>query len=192
MPVDTVQKFGDWFVQTFGEKLGRRSSGFQMALSWMIENGGKNIVETGCLRTRDNWAGDGYSTLIFGEAAKWFDLYLWTVDIDPGNLATAQAVTEHLKSRIIYTLGDSISFLDQFESSIDLLYLDSLDSNIDTEVAQLHQVQELEAAHSKLSGRSAVLLDDNFDSGKTKRTNKTLKNLGWRQLLDDYQALWVR
>ncbi len=54
-------------------------------------------------------------------------------------------------------------------------------------------MKELEAAYGKLSPRAVVLLDDNTtDWGKTKRTNKTLENLGWRQLLDDYQALWVR
>lgn len=192
MPVDTVQKFGDWFVEMFSGKLGKRSSGFQTALGWMIDNGGKNIIETGCLRTHDNWVGDGYSTLVFGEAAKWFNLHLWTVDINSGSLVAAQVVTEHLKSQITYTLGDSIDFLEKFEDNIDLLYLDSLDSDINALAAQEHQMKELEAAYGKLSKKAAVLLDDNFDAGKTKRTNKTLKNIGWQQLLDGYQALWVR
>ena len=99
MPVATREKFGDWFVKKFS-KLGKRSASFQMAIGWMLDNGGVNIVETGCLRTHDNWTGDGYSTLVFGESANEFNLYLWTVDINSGNLAAAQSVTEHLKSRI--------------------------------------------------------------------------------------------
>lgn len=104
--------------------LGKRKITMRHALNLLAP--GANIVETGCVRVDDNWAGDGMSTVVFGEWVTQHGGHLWTVDIDPANLATAQRLTSEYRD-IDFHLGDSVAFLAALDEPIDLLYLDSLD-----------------------------------------------------------------
>ena len=64
--------------------LGKRADTMRFALERLPES--PTIVETGCVRTADNWQGDGMSTVVFAE---WVDAHhgqLWSVDIDPVNV----------------------------------------------------------------------------------------------------------
>ena len=104
--------------------LGKRADTMRFALERLPES--PTIVETGCVRTADNWQGDGMSTVVFAE---WVDAHggnLYSVDIDRDNVAQADALTSWSR-QVLVVLGDSVPFLANFEQPIDLLYLDSLD-----------------------------------------------------------------
>jgi hypothetical protein len=108
------------------ERLGLRWPTMSLALELLETRGGHNIVETGCAREADSWAGDGMSTLVFAEWIRDHNGHLWTVDADPGNLATCKILTAGYEG-ICYVLDDSVHFLSEHWEPIDLLYLDSFD-----------------------------------------------------------------
>jgi predicted O-methyltransferase YrrM len=184
-----------WFDQ-YRDQLGDRYYTFKLALNWLLQYGGQHILETGSLRTPGNWLGDGYSTYLFGEFVSTYGGHLWTCDIDPQVIAIAQHETNAFRAQITYVCADSLEFLNAFEGTIDLLYLDSLDCLKvgDTSQAQHHNLQELQSALPKLSRRAVVLLDDNNfpNGGKTRLSKHYLLQHGWLCLLDLKQSLWTR
>ena len=59
------KKFNEFF-ETIKDKLGIRKTSFTKIFQYLDNiNGQINIVETGCLRKKDNFIGDGQSTLLF-------------------------------------------------------------------------------------------------------------------------------
>ena len=70
------------------------------------------IVETGCLRIKDNFEGDGQSTLLFdyytqfrGKGSK-----VYTVDIDP---EATKNCSEKEKKNVDITTADSVGYLNK-------------------------------------------------------------------------------
>lgn len=185
----------NWLYDKYFEKLKQRYVSFRMALDFLNKNNGKNILETGTLRMRDDWGG-GCSTLIFAEWCKLNAGKLKTVDIKQENLLVAQNVTRDFAQYIEYIHSDSIRYLEKAEEEIDLLYLDSFDCSCDpketNELPQNHQLSEYQAAKKNLKVGSLVLLDDcQFENGgKCKMTKAQLKAEGQTLLLDSYQSLW--
>lgn len=196
--------------------LGRRAETMLFALERIGE--GAIIVETGCARATDNWAGDGMSTLVFGEWARDHGGGLWSVDIDPDHVAMAQEMTREMPVHV--ELGDSVAFLENGRyGAIDLLYLDSLDyphgalldlhgehlgEMTEDEIVALHGdlvlpsqehcAAELVAALPRLHRDSVVLIDDAAlpGGGKARLARQVLIEEGWRCAMDAYQTLWVR
>ena len=59
------KKFNEFF-ETIKDKLGIRKTSFTKIFQYLDNiNGPINILETGCLRKKDNFIGDGQSTLLF-------------------------------------------------------------------------------------------------------------------------------
>ena len=55
----------DEFFESVKDKLGIRKTSFTKIFQYLDNISGPiNIVETGCLRTKDNFEGDGQSTLL--------------------------------------------------------------------------------------------------------------------------------
>jgi hypothetical protein len=116
----------NWFYIKYFGKLNQRYWTFKVALNLFHQLPGQIIVETGCVREKDDWAG-GNSTTIFGDYAAHYSKRLVTVDIDETNLNLAKEVTKEYAPYIEYHLSDSVEFLKTFDKPIDLLYLDSVD-----------------------------------------------------------------
>jgi len=198
-----VRRFEEW-IEQYKERSDWRYPSFLEALRLLGEAGGRTIVETGTIRMADDW-GAGYSTLIFGKYCSLTGAELHTIDIDPRALAICKAVTKEFAGRIRYVEGDSVGVLEDFGGTIDLLYLDSLDFPIvkgiptareseEARRSQEHNLNEMKAAHGKLSPKAVVLIDDNLLplGGKTKMSKAFLLGEGWKQLIDGQQALFVR
>jgi predicted O-methyltransferase YrrM len=187
----------DWFFEKYAIKLSRRYWTFKIALSLLLQNGGKNIVETGCLRLPGDWGG-GCSTLVFADFAKKYGLKFTTIDISEENLKVAKEETKDFKDCVEYILSDSLKALAEYKGRIDLLYLDSVDCKIgedeNNSEAQKHQLEEIKLAYPKLTENGIVLLDDNYfkNGGKTRLTKEYLKEKGFVCLMDFVQSLWVR
>ena len=148
------------------------------------------IVETGTIRNvrQDFRMGDGWATWTWLLWAKASESRVWTCDLDPAAIATCRHVTKD-SSFIEYVVGDSVEFLQNFEDSIHLLYLDSFDAGPpgDPRVKEAckHQLREIEAAYDKLEEDALVVLDDvpaDFRNGKGELSVPYLLDRGWQIL----------
>lgn len=149
------------------------------------------IVETGCIRSSEDWSA-GYSTYLLAAylAGRGTGL-LHSVDADPVHLDFARHAVSPFGARISFHLADSAAWLRQFSGQIDVLYLDSRDS--DEPGADSHALAEVEAAFSRLTADSLVLIDDTVWSrgwqGSGAKAVPWLLARGWRILESGYQVL---
>lgn len=186
------------FQKTYKEKLDRRYCTFHAALNLLsqIKPIEATILETGCARIKNNWPGDGLSTLLFGEYCKNNNAMLHTVDISEEHISISKEITSEYSDFINFNTMDSKLFISGFDKEIDLLYLDSYDCSIAkiSIESQKHQLREIQTAYNKLSHSAIVLLDDNdFENGgKTKLSKEFLIDNGLICILDEYQSLWIR
>jgi hypothetical protein len=178
--------------------------------------GGHLIVETGCARQPNNWAGDGQSTLLFGRFVNEFDGQLYSVDIDPAACAHARSIAG---PRTTVTAEDSVPYLRRLSCElvqagrqIDLLYLDSFDLDVRAPLpAALHHLKELCSIMPSLGPRSLVMVDDSFRtlhavqtgvnsyqvlrkagiSGKGWYVAEYFEQLGVAPLFEGYQCGWA-
>ncbi|HUV42305.1 MAG TPA: class I SAM-dependent methyltransferase [Patescibacteria group bacterium] len=187
----------DWFFKKYHKKAIKRYWTWKAALNLFLQRGGKNIVETGTIRQKNDWGG-GMSTLILGDFCKKYNKHLWTVDIEPEAIEVAKQVTKRFAGDINYFVSDSIEFLTKFNFPIDLLYLDSFDCPLELDKdplpAQSHQLKELKAAWPKLSKKAVVLLDDSGhpNGGKTRFSKEFLRKKGLEMVLEYRQSLWIK
>lgn len=185
--------FRSWFRREYQGLLGERWPTFQIALNWLLQNGGSNIVETGTIRFPE-WA-DGKSTWLFGDYCKRHGGHLWTVDSDPSHIEESKRQTLPFSENITYVQDDSIKFLRSFDLPIHFLYLDSFDyQRNDPEPSQRHNLLELQSTLKNLHPRACVLIDDNCEDGggKGELSKVILIEYGFVCLLDYYQSVWVR
>ena len=158
--------FWNYFDQVASPRLARRANGFRKVFTYLdrLERP-VTIVETGCVREQDNWAGDGQSTILFDKYAEFHPgSAVLSVDVDP----TAVALCKPLVTRAQVNRSDSIAFLenlarrwpDQFEV-LDLLYLDSHEVNLEDPLASAaHHLDELLAIAPVICPDTLVVVDD--------------------------------
>jgi predicted O-methyltransferase YrrM len=150
------------------------------------------VVETGTIRSEEDWAGAGFSTYLLGAFLSRHGGRLHSVDLSAGHCAFARTWTEIFGPAVTVHTEDSVAFLRRFPAPIDVLYLDSLDT---TEPGHAeHALRELEAALPRLHNRSLLLVDDTAWAGgnwagKGARVVPWLTDRGWRILYGGYQVL---
>ena len=139
-------------------------------------------------REKINWK-DGMSTLIFSDFANLQNGHLHTCDIDKNNISAAKKFCKYNIKNITFYIDNSVNFLKNFKSNIDVLYLDSLDGNL--EGANEHQLNEIKAAENKIHDNSLVLLDDKLS--KCEHSIKYLKQKNYKVLFEtDQQILFSK
>lgn len=158
-----------------------------------------NIVETGTLRgvLAEAIPGDGGSTCLWGFFCKLTGNKCYTVDILPDAIENCRKWTQEYKESINYVVSDSVSFLENFNDRIDLLFLDSFDSPPQfMEQASQHQLKEIESCYDKLKPGTLILLDDappGLNGGKVKYSVNFLNEKGAKMLYHgDNQALFEK
>ena len=74
------------------------------------QQGPINIVETGCLRIKDNFNGDGQSTLLFDKYTmnRESESKVYTVDINPNATKVCKSV---VSENVEVNTGDSVKYL---------------------------------------------------------------------------------
>ncbi len=151
------------------------------------------MVETGTSRNGDlNCEGDGCSTLIFGNYARNNGNTFYSVDIDKEALANAKKALREAEPFVYLVEHDSIEFLQNFPTTIDFLYLDSFDFEIDNPTpSQEHHLKEIIAAYPHLGTHSVVMIDDCDlpHGGKGTLAIEFLVNRGWKILKKGYQVI---
>ena len=127
------------------------------------------------------------STPMFAEYAKDVGGKLHTCDISRENIEKAKKFTKKYSEFIKFYIQDSVEFLNNFETDIDLLYLDSLDGH-DPVLASKHQLNEIKVGLSKLHEKSLILLDDK--GSKTNLSINFLLKSNYKIMFEtDYQVL---
>lgn len=153
------------------------------------------FVETGTIRSEEDWAGTGFSTYLFGNYLRCRGGKLHSVDLSPQHCEFARTWTQVYGDVVNIHREDSISFLTEFSRPIDVLYLDSLDT---TEPGHAeHALREARVALQRLHEQSLILIDDTYWQsgafcGKGAQAVPWLLNHGWDVMFAGYQVLLCR
>jgi hypothetical protein len=152
------------------------------------------IVETGCIRAKEDWRGAGSSTYLMGVYVERAGGEVHSVDISADNCKFASSATTELRKVTIYE-SDSVVFLSEFEKPIDVLLLDSMDTEAPEHAD--HAVRELEAAMPHLHPRSVIIFDDTVYrarswTGKGSKAVPILLDAGWKIVYSGYQTILTR
>jgi hypothetical protein len=159
------------FYQFFDEispKLGVRQFSFLKIFNYLDELPTPiTIVETGCLRVKDNFSGDGQSTLLFdkytqfrGNGSK-----VYTVDIDP---EATKICSEVVSNDVTISTADSIGYLNDLtnkfydeKKEVSFFYLDSFDLDWKSPGRSCeHHLKELVSIKKILKKKTLIVVDD--------------------------------
>ncbi|MBA2729052.1 MAG: class I SAM-dependent methyltransferase [Parachlamydiaceae bacterium] len=171
---------------------------FEKVLTLMKERNVKTIVETGTTRgvlLQDIFAGDGGGTILFSEYALRNDARVYSVDILQEAFENAAHFLTPYEGFIFTVCDDSVNFIKNFNSTIDMLYLDSYDFDInDPSPSQVHHLNEIIAAYPLLTSRSIVMIDDCGLpwGGKGALAIQYLQEQGWKTLIQAYQVILIK
>jgi hypothetical protein len=149
------------------------------------------VVETGCIRASEDWRGAGYSTYLLGAMLHRYGGRLISVDNNSSHCQFASQATAELNS-VFIMCQDSVSFLTHFDEPIDLLYLDSLDSNHPS--AADHALAEVQASIKLMHPHSIIAIDDTVYScrqfiGSGAKAVPWLLEQGWQIMHSGYQTI---
>jgi len=160
--------FWDYFDRVAKPRLALRASTFSSAFTYLDHfDRPVGIIETGCVREKGAWEGDGQSTILFDKYAETHPgSVVLSVDSDPAATALCKSV---VTSSTRVTTSDSIAFLESLTEqpppelgAIDLLYLDSLDTdpNFEDPLPAVHHLKELLTIAPMIGPETLVLVDD--------------------------------
>lgn len=189
-----MNDYVDRFDVAYMPKLGMRAPTFRAVIREAVSRRVKSIVETGCIRKEDNWAGDGQSTIIWSDYIKWQTGSFVTIDIDPDAIELVRKVCPEAASIV----ADSVAELSKPGPIIDLLYLDSFDVDMSNSgPAAKHCMFEFCAARPRLRSGSIVFIDDspmdqNFEiNGKGRYVHEYFRQIGVAPFTFAYQTAWI-
>ena len=159
-------EFYKWF-DTISSKLEVRQNSFYQIFKYLDKMPDTIIiVETGCLRIKNNYS-DGQSTLLFdnytqfrGKGSK-----IYTVDIDAN---ATKVCAENVSKNVSITTGDSVKYLNNLSkefiennTNVSLFYLDSFDCDWKSpEQSAQHHLKELVSIKKILKKDTLVVVDD--------------------------------
>lgn len=153
-----------------------------------------HIVETGCIRADNDWAGAGYSTFLFGLFAQKFNGKLVSFDTNAASVAYAKKICATLPATTVM-LQDSVHGLNELTHPVDLCYLDSMDVGV-TGYAE-HSLKETQAIAHKIAEDGLIIFDDTMKDGekflgKGELGVPWLLANGWKILLMGHQIVLGR
>jgi len=153
------------------------------------------IVETGTIRQEEDWPGAGFFTYLAGMFVSRAGGQLHSVDVDEGHCRFARAWCAVFGPAVRVHQSDSVAFLTGFRDRIDVLYLDSLDTDHPGHAE--HALRELQAALPRLHETSLLVFDDTpwregRFTGKGARAVPWLLQRGWKILYAGYQVVMGR
>jgi len=176
-----------------------RAVGFDIIFRLLLNQKRTNfsIIETGTLRTPNNWT-DGQSARLFTEFVDQHGGRVRSVDIDAD---ACEAARGHISSKnFSVTHSDSVTWLAQQTdlAQVDLFYLDSWDVDWGNDTASAdHHLREFQAIESHLHAGTIVAIDDNSRwtnsdqrTGKGRRVVEYLQDQRHLPILDEYQIIF--
>ena len=179
--------FYKWF-NAISSKLGVREISFKKIFKYLDSLPNPIIiVETGCLRKKDNFL-DGQSTLLFDKYAlsRGENSKIYTVDINP---EATKVCKEVVSKNVEVTTNDSVRYLNDLSSNflknktkVSMFYLDSFD--VDWRFpfpSAAHHLKELVAINKVLDENTLVVVDDSPAVGNLTQ-NENEPNQPWKIL----------
>ena len=179
--------FYKWF-NNITPKLGEREISFRKVFKYLDSQPTPIIiVETGCLRVKDNFL-DGQSTLLFdkytlsrGEQSK-----VYTVDINPNSTKVCKQV---VSNNVEITTDDSVRYLNNLtnnflknKTKVSMFYLDSFDVDWRyTYPSAAHHLKELTSIMRLLNNDTLIVVDDSPAYGNLTQTENE-SNPTWKIL----------
>ena len=166
--MDNTSSFWSWFDDYAAPKLALREVSFRKIFQYLDTLADPiTIVETGCARLADNWAGDGQSTVLFDRyvCSRAAGALVHTIDLSPAATTACEALVGD--NVLIYT-GDSVAVLPGVAKQltnegrkIDLLYLDSYDLDWQNPTpSSVHHLKELVSIIRAINSTTLVVVDD--------------------------------
>jgi hypothetical protein len=160
-------EFWNYFDRVAAPRLDLRAQTFARIFEYLDQfDRPVGIVETGCVRQKDNWAGDGQSTVLFDKYAEFHGMsVVFSVDCDPDAVAVCQSM---VSDRVRIHSGESVAYLKSLTDHpppglefVDLLYLDSYDVDLEDPLpSAIHHLKELAAISPMISSKTLVVIDD--------------------------------
>ena len=146
----SIPEFYNWFDK-LSPKLQIRKEAFYKIFKYLDSMPDPIIiVETGCLRIKDNYL-DGQSTLLFDKYTQLRDKNskVFTMDIDP---KATKVCSENVSKNVLIHTGDSVEHLKKLTKefilnkiNVSLFYLDSFDCNWkDLKQSSEHHLKEFQ------------------------------------------------
>jgi hypothetical protein len=153
------------------------------------------IVETGCIRSEEDFKGAGFSTLILSMFAVGRGGELVSIDHEPAHCDLARRTVACLGEAVEVIEGDSVAWLAGNRRTIDILHLDSRDS--DQAGCAEQGLCEIQAAEDRLHHGSIVAFDDTCYAngafiGSGALGVPWLLQRGWRILHSGHQTILSR
>lgn len=150
------------------------------------------FVETGCIRSDEDWAGAGFSTALFGRYCQLTGGKLTSFDLSESNTNYARDWCKQFGDSVNIQCCRGDDGLRVYDNPIDVLYLDSLDTG-----EARHQecnLEEFKAAEHSLYDKSIVVIDDtpSLNLGKGGLTVPYMLENGWKILYAGYQVVLVK
>lgn len=192
-----VDKF---IIQPFFLKLGKRQPGFKKIIQHLSQlEGPAYIIETGTARIRDNWDGDGQSTLIWdwcieNQDTK-SDLAAISIDLSQEYIDISTSQTKNVR----YICSDSLKALNEIDESVlrqtKLLYLDSFDWSPDMHLeSSFHHMCELATVFALLPKGCLIVIDDRHSDfqGKHVMVQYYFSKLLKAPAFSEYQIAWLK
>ncbi len=178
-------QFWEWYEAEAAPQLGFRGEAFRKMFEY-LDNLDKpvTIIETGCVRSAGNWAGDGQSTVLFDRYVRTRPgSIVHTVDIDPEATAVCSGL---VGNAVTVHTGDSVAVLHRLaqrlakaQDVVDLLYLDSFDVDPGNPVpSAVHHLKELVSIAPVATEQTLVVVDDSPSTAQVIAVDGTYKLLG--------------
>ena len=144
------------------------------------------------MRAEEDWGGAGFFTYLAGAWLHRAGGRLHTVDVSEEHCRFAEEWTAVFGETVTVHAQDSLEFLRSFREPIDVLYLDSLDTNEPSHAS--HALQETRAALENLGPKSLIVFDDTpWNQGQWLGKGATavpwLLQRGWKILYAGYQVV---
>jgi hypothetical protein len=193
------------FYRDVRKQLEHRQGGFDYIFNYLEKINEPLIVETGCAREENNYAGDGQSSLLFDKFINEYGGEFCTVDISPESVAFCRSKMVCERSKVIES--DSITYLKQLNlhlqetgQKIDFLYLDSFDAPADkpdvVAKSALHHLYELTTILPSLKNGALIAVDDCWltqddkISGKGSYVTDYMYSVEKYPIYMGYQMIW--
>ena len=181
--MNTNFDFHNWFEE-MSPKLGVREISFRKIFKYLDSQPDPIIIiETGCLRVRDNFL-DGQSTLLFDKytLSRGNKSKIYTVDNSPDSTKVCKKV---VSDNVKVTTEDSVRYLNKLsnkffldKTKVSMFYLDSFD--VDWRYiypSASHHLKELAAISKILNKDTLVVVDDSPAIGNlTQNENKKIRS----------------
>lgn len=180
--------------QPWAQRLGRRGKNFHQMLKHIENIPNALVIETGTAWDKDNFEGQGQSTLIWDWACSLkSDLTVISIDIRQEGIDVAKQQTKHVK----YICGDSVSTLNSLseKGAVSLLYLDSFDWSKEMNfISSFHHMQELATVWAHLPKGCMIAVDDRHGEAKGKHwmVEAYMMQLGYEPVFKNHQIGWIK